>query len=116
MVAHHLPPDPPYSHFVPYLSGTIIEAGGEYTLEPVNPLIQFTQDQRTALDARTEFLWIFGFIKFQDFFGKTHRVRFCEKWNASPNAPGGPVGLVFDSDTPKGYIGYQQEQDGNDET
>lgn len=101
-VINKLPLKPEYKIIVPYAPGIIVVKDGHIPLDVPCQII-LTQDQIGEVATTQKWLWIFGFINYKDFLGNPHESRFCIKWASIPQRDGGPVGFVWDDETPPEY-------------
>jgi hypothetical protein len=102
-VVQKLPDTPIYKANFPYVPGTFIEAGEASTATLQNYFIRLQPGEITEIADDTKFLWVFGYLSFKDFLGKTHSTRFCAKWQPYVLQQDGalrPMGFVYDSATP----------------
>src|SRR6266481_7771960 len=101
-IVEKLPPTPKYMNTVPYAPGIALIHRADIQLD-VPCKITLTPSQIIAVDTSQEKLWVFGFIRFKDFLGESHDVRFCLKWVPRPTADRSPIGFVWDDETPPEY-------------
>lgn len=104
-VVQKLPNIPIYKASYPYSPGTFIEAG-QKSAATLQLTITLQPDEVAAIADETKFLWIFGYLLFNDFLGKSHNTRFCAKWQPYVLQPDGALramGFVHDSQTPPQY-------------
>jgi hypothetical protein len=100
--AKHLPKPPKYENILPYAPGSVVVTQAVIPLD-VPCKITLTADQLSALNASQQFLFVYGYIAFNDFLGKPHEVRFCTKWAIFREGEKGPFGFVWDHEIPKDY-------------
>ncbi|MGB7102148.1 MAG: hypothetical protein WBD95_25725 [Xanthobacteraceae bacterium] len=99
--AAELPLPPRYENIIPYTPGVNVITNGNVPLDVPRRNIDLTENQLARLNAAEEFLFIFGFISFNDFLGEPHQIRICGKWAVFPGGVRG--GIVWDSETPAEY-------------
>lgn len=108
-VEKQLPPDPAYKSVSPYPPGTFIEPTNNVPNGPLKCPIKLKDNEVAEISDEVKFLWVFGFILFEDaIVGKSHKMRFCAKWQAYILRPDGtlhPAGFVYDAQTPPTYTG-----------
>jgi hypothetical protein len=102
-VFERLPETPVYKHIFSFVPGTLLIEDGRYQIPFNEYTVTLDSNERHAVAAEARFFWLYGFLKYQDFLGFPHEVRFCARWEAV-NASGQPRGFVLDTNTPKAYL------------
>jgi hypothetical protein len=97
-----LPLPPRYQNIVPYTQNAVVIEKGRIPLD-IPCEITLSPEQIDTLHTWQKFLWIFGFIAFKDFLDGPHESRFCIKWQPYREGHSGPVGFVWESETPPEY-------------
>jgi hypothetical protein len=97
-----LPLPPKYQNIAPYTSNAVILQNRRIPVDAPCE-IELTSDQISSLNAHEQFLWIYGYIAYRDFLDTPHEVRFCIKWVPYREGHSGPVGFVWESETPAEY-------------
>jgi hypothetical protein len=92
---------PEYKNIVPYAPGIMVINRANIPLD-VPCQINLAPAQIDAIDTSQDRLWVFGFIRFKDFLGEPHDVRFCLKWAVHPQR-GERHAFVWDDGTPPEY-------------
>jgi hypothetical protein len=100
-VINKLPSRPEYKNIVPYAPGIMVINRANIPLD-VPCQINLAPAQIDAIDTSQDRLWVFGFIRFKDFLGEPHDVRFCLKWAVHPQR-GERHAFVWDDGTPPEY-------------
>jgi hypothetical protein len=95
-----LPKDAAYDNIVrlPF-TGLALDKNAGYELAHTKRHM-FSLDEIEAINAGKKFLWVYGFIFYEDFLGKHHERRFCQRLYITES------GYVFAGDennTPKTY-------------
>lgn len=104
-VAEGLPDAPVYERDFPFAPGVFLPPNdGPFKSTINNYGISLDDAQRTAINERRSFLWIYGLLSYRDVVtGSLHEYRFCSKWQTFQDSPNAPIGFVHDSRTPPEY-------------
>lgn len=65
--------------------------------------IHLSEDQAETINKQTQFLWVFGYLSYEDIFRRAHQMQFCMKWAPQREKATGPFGFVWESETPEEY-------------
>jgi hypothetical protein len=101
-VAKRLPETPEYEERL-ITPGTVLSPhGGKMPF--MQPLTVMGRDRAVILN-ESEYLWLYGFVKFNDFMGtgKTHETRFATMGLLRSERPGQWLMFVYSSETPPAY-------------
>jgi hypothetical protein len=75
-----LPEDPHYTAILPIpFAGMTIEKGDEWTFVETVERPFFSIEDIKAIKSGKKFLWIYGFIGYEDFLDTFHERRFCQR-------------------------------------
>jgi hypothetical protein len=98
--AKSLPEAPDYKGIYPVpFAGVVIEKGEEWQLMVIDRPYFPTEDTE-AIKSGKKFLWVYGFVTYQDFLGTPHERRFCQRLYITKS---GGHGFAEDQNTPKAY-------------
>jgi hypothetical protein len=107
-VTDALPPNPifKFDSKFPFMPGTYLESNGGKLPRIARFFVKLSQEDVTAIEDKTKFLWTFGYLSFLDFMGERHERYFGAKWipfNAQPDGTMLPIGFAFDDSIPTVY-------------
>jgi hypothetical protein len=100
--ASELPLPPKYQNIVPYTANAVILQSRRIPVDAPCE-IELTSDQVASLNICEQFLWVYGYIAYRDFLDGPHEARFCIKWAPYREGYSGPIGFVWESETPAEY-------------
>jgi hypothetical protein len=101
-VADQLPEAPVYKTNIPYAPGVFLEPDKPFPAGLYQYVIRLQPDELTKIKAETAYLWVFGYLRYEDFMGKPHDIGFCAKWQPfDPKRR--PMGFVHEANTPQAY-------------
>jgi hypothetical protein len=105
LVAAKLPEIPVYKTELAFPPGTFVESGKNLRDAPQDFIINIQPDEVEAIAKEEKFLWVYGYLSFNDFLGNPHQHRWCASWGAYqlPNAATAH-GFIYDLKTPPDYI------------
>jgi hypothetical protein len=106
--AAELPAQPTYEHVRPMATGTILRPNGRESFDWDRQFnIEFSSGEIFAERRGTTHLWVYGFVDFRGGIGRTHRARFCARWERGDFA-GHPYRFIEDG--PAHYRGHAHEE------
>lgn len=97
-----LPLPPRYKNIVPYVNNVFVLFGKRIPVD-VPCKIELSEDQARMIDDRTQFLWVFGYLSYEDIFRRPHETKFCLKWSPKREGATGLFGFVWEDETPEEY-------------
>jgi hypothetical protein len=102
-VAKRLPETPEYEIERLITPGTVLGPHGG-NIPFTHPLTVMGRERAVILN-ESEYLWLYGFVKFKDFMGtgETHETRFAAMGLLHSERPGQWFMFVYGSDTPAAY-------------
>jgi hypothetical protein len=78
--ANTLPDEPEYAPVLPIpFAGMVLETGQEWPFVESSDRQFFSTEEIDAIESGAKFLWVYGFIGYQDFLGTYHERRFCQR-------------------------------------
>ncbi len=101
-VTDRLPEEPIYKTNFPYAPGVFLEPDKPFPASLYQYVIRVQPNELTKIKDESAYLWVFGYLRYEDFMGKSHDLRFCAKWQ--PFGPEQrPMGFVHEANTPEAY-------------
>jgi hypothetical protein len=105
LVAAKLPEIPIYKTELAFPPGTFVESGKNLRDAPQDFIINIQPDEVEAIAKEEKFLWVYGYLSFNDFLGNPHQHRWCASWGAYQLPNGATAhGFIYDLKTPPDYI------------
>jgi hypothetical protein len=105
LVAAKLPEIPVYKTELAFPPGTFVESGKNLRDAPQDFIINIQPDEVEAIAKEEKFLWVYGYLSFNDFLGNPHQHRWCASWGAYQLPNGATAhGFIYDLKTPPDYI------------
>lgn len=107
-IAEKLPEDPRYSQIAESEHDAVVRPITEDAESDFRPgiyiTVEISEAERHAMIAGGSWLWVYGFLQYNDFMDNLWEARFCWRY-ANRNPPGDPEHFYFDRDgqPPKGY-------------
>ena len=107
-VLRDLPATPAYDH--PSDIDSIIQADGTLEYTPMNRPLMLSQEHKGSLSGFSAYLWVYGFVSFEDFLEEATTLGFVFSWGPlGPLGVDNPHGFAVDSDAPAAYSYYRKE-------
>jgi hypothetical protein len=104
LVAAKLPEIPVYKTELAFPPGTFVESGKNLRDAPQDFIINIQPDEVEAIAKEEKFLWVYGYLSFNDFLGNPHQHRWCASWGAYQLPNGATAhGFIYDLKTPPEY-------------
>jgi len=99
--ATSLPDEPDYTAILPIpFAGMTIEKGNEWAFVESADRRFFSPEEIKAIKSGGKFLWVYGFISYQDFLDTLHERRFCQRLYIVES---GGYAFAEDRSTPQKY-------------
>lgn len=95
MLCQDLPPEPRYDYIESLATGSIVQPQSNSSFEtPASIDMAYPKEQLADVNTGTSKFWVYGFIGYRDFLGKSHKTGFCAYWVKGSDKTGRPPVFV----------------------